>query len=105
MKLKSMLEEKFGSTLPVSGGMGRSIDDAIILHRGTLKDYVSLIHYILRYITSTEHKLYRLKKQSLIKKNGRVYDCIEISTTIIGSDHVATGNETYYFDITEQFPG
>lgn len=98
-----MLEEKFGSKLPVSGGMGKSIEDAIVLHKGVLRDYVNLMHYILRFITSSQQKLYRLKKQSLIKKGGRIYDCMEITTTIIGEDNVETANETYFFDITEQF--
>jgi hypothetical protein len=47
MNLKELLEKDFGVKLPISGGIGYSIENAIIIHRATINNYVGTEHIFL----------------------------------------------------------
>ena len=42
MTLRELLKQDFGKDLPISGGMGNSIDNPIIIHREGINDYVGI---------------------------------------------------------------
>jgi hypothetical protein len=42
MILKDLLEKDFGVELPISGGFGNSIENAVIIHKEGINDYVGI---------------------------------------------------------------
>jgi hypothetical protein len=52
MDIRELIKKAFNEDLPISGGMGNSIEEAIILESaGPLYDYVSLEYHVMDLIS------------------------------------------------------
>ena len=49
--IKEIIFQAFGVTLPIRGGMGNSMENAVIIERSlSINDYVSTKHEVLNFI-------------------------------------------------------
>ena len=94
-ELREMLNKSIGQDLPIYGGKGLSMDDAIILDESlTDSSSVHLEYYILGAIYNTMGVPFKREEQVYTKKKGRKYDVLTIRC---GDDNTT---RTIYFDIT-----
>jgi hypothetical protein len=81
--------------LPISGGIGNSINNPIIINAGTA-DYVSVEYEVLARIFKLFGKKWEIAKQELMEKDGRSYDKFGI---IFNGESGVLHN--HYFDVTD----
>ena len=103
MNLKELLDKDFRVELPISGGYGNSIENAIIIHRKGINDYVGTEHFILKCLGIGRRIEWKILKQELLNHNNRQIDKIKIETKETTQEEIITQIENYYFDITECF--
>lgn len=103
MTLKELLAKDFNVNLPISGGFGNSIDNAIIIHRDIINDYVGTEYTILKFLGIGRGITWKILRQELLSHNGRKIDKIKIETKQVTENEIITQIENYYFDITECF--
>ena len=103
MTLKDLLKSDFGVELPISGGFGNSIDNAVIIHRSGINDYVGTEHFILKCLGKGRGIEWQILGQELLKHNDQQIDKIKIETKQTKELEIITQIENYYFDITECF--
>ncbi len=101
MELKQLLKDDFKIDFPISGGMGNSRDNPIIIHRQVPNDYTSVEYGILRCLGKGRGIEWKVIQQSLLSHNGRKLDQLKIETKETTENEVITQIENYYFDITE----
>lgn len=97
--LKEDLKKEFGVDLPISGGWGSSIHDAIKIDKG-YEDWSDVIYTCLRFINRSEGRGWKLVKQTTIEKNGRKFDQMKLEITGDIKNYY-----NYYFDVTDHFGG
>lgn len=101
LSLKEEILLNTGTLLPISGGRGKSFEDAIIIHANKEGEYcIYYENYLFEYLHSGFLGHWEKVSQSLMLKNEKRYDFIKIA---IFDDFVEEliGYEEYYFDITE----
>lgn len=103
MTLKELLKNDFGVELPISGGTGNSIDNAIIIHLEGMNDYVGTEYTILRCIGIGRRIEWETLGQQLMSHNNKKIDKIKIETKQTTDSEIITQVENYYFDISECF--
>lgn len=103
MTLKDLLENDFGVKLPISGGFGNSIDNAVIIHRDSINDYVGTEHFILECLGKGRKIEWKILIQELQNYHNKKIDKIKIETKQLTESKIITQIENYYFDITECF--
>lgn len=101
MTLKELLEKDFVNELNISGGTGNSIDNAIIIHRNRINDYVRTEYYILKCIGIGRRIEWKTIGQELLFYNDKKIDKIKIETTNFSNNEITKQIESFYFDITE----
>ena len=103
--IKEIIFQSFGVTLPIRGGMGNSMENAVIIERSLpFNDYVSIEHEVLNFIAKGRD-LHSWKKvgQQLLFENGKTYDKLEVNVVINQDGKLFQQTENHYFDITECF--
>lgn len=103
--IKVIIFQAFGVTLPIRGGMGNSMENAVIIERSLpFNDYVSIEHEVLNFIAKGRD-LHSWKKvgQQLLFENGKTYDKLEVNVVINQDGKLFQQTENHYFDITECF--
>ncbi len=101
MTLKDLLEKDFIVELPMSGGFGNSIDNAIIIHREGINDYVGTEHFIIKCLGIGRRVEWKILGQELLTHNNKKIDKIKIETKQFTETEIITQIENYYFDITD----
>ena len=105
MDLRKMLLEDFGVDYPISGGLGNSRDNPIIIHRVTPNDYVGVEHGVLKCIATGRRVAIQFKGQALIMHNGRAIDQIKVQMSKDLGDQTEHIIENWYFDVTNCMGG
>lgn len=100
MTLKSRFIDLYNVDMPIKGGIGNSLDNAIIIERTERNDYVSLEYSILNLIGRMRGMTWKTQKQSLLDKDGKKYDKLTIKTCLDLGNKQLTQVESYYFDVT-----
>lgn len=100
MTLKELLKKEFNADLHISGGYGKSIEEAIVIHKEEVEDYVGLEYFILECLEERSGLQWRRLGQSLLDEEGRKIDKISIETRQLPEGEWQTKEEHYYFDIT-----
>ena len=102
MDIKELLMNAFNVDPPIRGGMGNSIEEAVILESaGPLNDYVSLEYQIMDLISTGRDVSWKLERQELVIKDGRRYDKLIVAVKGINGNPMQLVLENHYFDITE----
>jgi hypothetical protein len=100
MTLKEQLQAKFRITLPISGGMGTSIEDAIIIHKNEDRNCAQLEKDIIRYILQLKGVEWQMVMQGQVSAAlFKYYDKIIVET--YNSDNMEIKTMSFYFDINE----
>jgi hypothetical protein len=102
MDIRELIKKAFNEDLPISGGMGNSIEQAVILESGgPLNDYVTLQYQVMDLISKGRDVSWELKGQELIVKDGRKYDKLMVAVKGINGNPMPLQLENHYFDITK----
>lgn len=102
MDIKELFQKAFNIDLPISGGMGDSITNAIKIHQdGILNDYIQTEYSVMRYIAMGREIQWKLIQQDLIIHETKTIDRLTIEVKGLGNNTVALHHEFIYFDITE----
>lgn len=104
MNVKELIRKDFGINLPIKGGFGDSMENAVIIeYEGGLNDFVATEYAYLKYIGIGRRIEWKILEQALISENDRRYDKIKIEVTQIIDEKFTSRVENYYFDITDCF--
>jgi hypothetical protein len=105
ISLKQALFLTFGEELPIKGGKGINMENAIIIERTSpMNDYVSIEHQILKYLGIARRLItWNIVKQQLLVQNDRTYDIFELNVITDQNEQWVAQTEYFYFDITECF--
>lgn len=105
LSFKEVIKIVFGVDLPIRGGIGNSLEKAVIIERAQpLNDYVSVQYEVLKYMALGRELLsWKVLRQELIRENGKTYDKLYIQVSFLRSGQRIEQVEHYYFDITECF--
>lgn len=87
--------------LPISGGRGKSLEDAIIIHADKEGEYcIYYENYLFEYLHFGLFWYWEKVSQRLILKNEKRYDFVKIAIFDDFTEELIR-HEEYYFDITE----
>jgi len=105
ISLKQALFLTFGEELPIKGGKGINMENAIIIERTSpMNDYVSIEHQILKYLGIARRLItWNIVMQQLLVQNDRTYDIFELNVISDQNEQWVAQTEYFYFDITECF--
>ena len=104
MTLKEIIRKEFGINLPISGGMGNSIDNAIVIDKlDPMMDCVSIEHEVLKYMSMIRGEEFNLIFQELLFHEEKTIDKLKVETIKISGGHTEAREEDFYFDITASF--
>lgn len=101
MTLKELIRQDFNVNLDISGGLGNSIQNPVIIHRTEINDYLGTEHFILKCLGKGRKVEWKILGQELLNHNNKNIDKIKIETKEITEYEIITQIENYYFDITE----
>ncbi len=102
MDIRELLMKAFNKDLPISGGMGNSIEEAVILESaGPMNDYLSLEYQVMDLISKGRDVSWELKRQLLVVKDDRKYDKLEVAVKGINGNPMPLRLEYHYYDITQ----
>jgi len=102
MDIRELLMKAFNKDLPISGGMGNSIEAAVVLESaGPLNDYVSLEYLVMDLISQGRDVKWELKGQELVVIDARKYDKLAVAVKGINGNPMPLHQEYHYFDITK----
>jgi len=101
MDLKRVIERVYDINLPIGGGLGESLDDAVVLQAVAASNYISLEYKVLDYLADLENYKYEVLTQCLLNKGPSVFDRITVKfiCTMAGEEII----KHYYFDISQCF--
>ena len=105
MDLRKLLFADFGVDYPISGGLGNSRDNPIIVHRAIPNDYVGIEHGVLQCIAKGRGVMIQFKQQALITHNERSIDQIKVQMSRNLGDQTEHTIENWYFDVTDCLGG
>jgi hypothetical protein len=75
-----LIRNVFNENLPISGGMGNSIEEAVILESaGPMNGYWTLEYRLMDLISKGRDVSWELKRQLLVVKDDRKYDKLEVA--------------------------
>lgn len=94
--LKESIKEVFGVDLPLSGGNGNSIDNAIIIDTEDPEEFLRIQQEVLIYIHRLSNISWKLWRQFTVEKDGKTFDKQQVE---YWGDNEHYFN--YYFDITK----
>jgi hypothetical protein len=102
MDIRELIRKAFNEDLPISGGMGNSIEEAVILESaGPMNDYLTLEYRVMDLISKGRDVSWELKRQSLVVKDDRKYDKLEVAVKGINGNPMPLRLENHYYDITK----
>jgi len=102
MDIRELIRKAFNEDLPISGGLGNSIEEAVILESaGPMNDYLSLEYRVMDLIAKGRDVSWELKRQSLVVKDDRKYDKLEVAVKGINGIPMSLRLEYNYYDITK----
>lgn len=101
--IKELIQQVFGDEMPISGGMGNSIENAIVIKRTKpLNDYVSIQYHVMRYIALGRcYHSCNIIKQQLLFQDGKIFDKLDVVIILNENGQWIKKVETFYFDISE----
>ncbi|MEO7044254.1 MAG: hypothetical protein ABI091_03030 [Ferruginibacter sp.] len=101
--LKDLIKIDRGINLPILGGSGKSIDDAIIIEKSEEYNCVNVEYILLDFFCEVIGNEWKLLEQHLSHHNDRRIDILKIETTQIVVEEIIIEIENYYFDVTDCF--
>ncbi len=101
-ELKGLVLEHSGFNAAISGGNGRSIDSAIIIHRDGVHDKSTVQKAVLWALGRHKDLSWDVLSDTREESNGRCYESMLLDVRVMNhSGQVKRGQQQIYFDITE----
>ena len=97
LSLKEIIKKEFNIVMPISGGDGSSIAEAIKIDK-SYSDWSNVEYTLLKLINQLLGRKWKLAKQSTIQKNGKFFDQMKLKVTGDKKNYC-----NYYFDITDHY--
>jgi hypothetical protein len=102
MDIRELIRKAFNEDLPISRGIGNCIEEAVILDSGgPMNDYLTLEYRVMDLISKGRDVSWELKRQSLVVKDDRQYDKLEVAVKGINGNPMPLRLEYHYYDITK----
>lgn len=102
MIFREIIKTQFGADLPISGGIGNRSENAVVIERTPLNDYVSVEHQVLKYIALGRELLdWKIIHQQLLFENGKSLDKLQVKVIFKKDGQFFEATENHYFDITD----
>lgn len=102
VELKALVLEHSGFDAAISGGNGRSIETAIIIHRDGVHDKRTVQKAVLWALGRNKHMSWDVLEDSQEEVRGRCYESVLLDIRLMDkSGQVRQGQQTIYFDVTE----
>lgn len=102
MSLKEMLLHDFGLDLPITGGLGQSPNDPIIISSSSPEEVAHTEVNVLRCIGKGRRIFWRTLEKSSQAQGGLWLEKIKIETKQITEKEIITQRENYYFLVETQ---
>lgn len=101
-ELKTLVLEHSGCDVSISGGNGRTMQTAIIIHQDSVHDKKTVQNAILWALGRKKHLGWGIVGDSSVEIDGRFYESVLLDIRLIDkSGQVKQGQQTVYFDTTE----
>lgn len=102
VELKALVLEHSGFDAAISGGNGRTIETAIIIHPDGVHDKRTIQKAVLWALGREKQLSWDILKDSRDEINGRLYESILLDIRLMDkSGRVKQGQQIIYFDTTE----
>ncbi len=99
--LKDEIRESAGYALPITGGSGMYLEEAVIIHKEKGIDMYSVENAVQKYLFEKYCTSWRLIRQELFCSGGRVYDRFFTFCEYKPGKPAHIDLTYLYFDITE----
>lgn len=96
--IREIISDLFQINLPITGGNGKSIKDAIVMNVD--ENYVQNEYVVLEYLGFSRFMEWKVLGQKLLCIGDKRFDCITISVYDV-LDNTDVWTEEYFFDITD----
>jgi len=103
IEIRYMILRDFGHDLPIRGGSGGSLDDALVIDRVRDSQASDVEYFILDCLGLGRGINWKILEQALLKHEGRWIDKVTIRTEEKTATEIITQVENYYFDVTAFF--
>ncbi|WP_143083779.1 hypothetical protein [Neptunomonas qingdaonensis] len=102
VELKALVLEHSGFDAAISGGNGRTIETAIIIHQDGIRDKRTVQIAILWALGRNKQLSWDILGASVDESSGRFYESVLLGIRLTDiSGQVKQGQQTIYFDTTE----
>lgn len=102
VELKALVLEHSGFNAPISGGNGRTIETAIVIHQNGIHDKRTVQKAILWALGRNKQLSWNILGDSGDEVSGRFYESVLLDIRLMDkSGQVKQGEQTIYFDTTE----
>lgn len=101
LSVRQMLKRDFGVDLPISGGIGNSINNPVIIEPQAGTDYRQVENDYLKYVCMGRKVIWEFIGRDPVGRGDRRMDKVRIGTQEFTPEEVITQVEHYYFDITD----
>lgn len=101
--IRKLLYDEFLIDLPIMGGSGKSIADAIVFNVTSENDYVGTEYLIIDLLCFYRKVDWQFRQQILFSAGDKKYDCVQITVSDLKDKSTPDWTEAYYFEITDCF--
>lgn len=103
-EIREMIRNDFGVDLPIGGGSGTRLHDALTIHRTEGSNAAAIEHAYLKHIGLGRGIVWQVMEQALVYHEDRRIDRVTIMALWYEGERLVRQEETYYFDVTAFFP-
>lgn len=100
-ELKALVQEHAGFTPSISGGNGRTVDSAIVIHNDGIHEYKTVEKAIFWALAKHADKHWETLEDHAFEKNGRHFQSYLLEVRGMQQGKVHHNEQSIFFDITE----
>jgi hypothetical protein len=104
INLRQLLKREFDIDYPISGGIGNSLDNPIVIHKQDHNDYSEVQSEIISLLDLRKGVELDVIRQKFFNYNDRTLNHLIIETNETAENDGYSQTASYYFDITEFEP-
>ncbi len=100
VSLKEIVFEHSGFSAPITGGTGRNIEGAIVVHPDGVHSLQTIEMAVLWGLGSYKHLGWEVESEDRMEQGGRIYDEKRLIIRALNKGKVHATHQTVYFDVT-----
>lgn len=98
--LRERLFAQFNILLPISGGTGESIENAVVITAEGCARFVEVQFHVLDLVWKARGLPWELHKKSMHEHYDRMIDKLVIKTREVSEHNISYRYENFFFDVT-----